>query len=56
MENSDTLSYGSFSISNKAASSWDFLQNKLNTDTTSESHNKAKKMLKLYFINSYKDQ
>ena len=56
MEHSNTLSYISFSIRNKAASSWNFLQSKLNTDVTSESHNKAKKMLKLYFINSYKDQ
>ena len=56
MEHSNTLSYGSFSIRNKAASSWNFLQSKLNTDATSESHNKAKKMLKLYFINSYKDK
>ena len=56
MEQSNTQSYGSFSIRNKAASSWNFLQNKLNTDVISESHNKAKKMLKLYFIDSYKDQ
>ena len=56
MERSNTLSYGSFSIRNKAASSWNFLQSKLNTDVTSESHSKAKKMLKLYLINSYKDQ
>ena len=51
-----TQSYGSFSIRNKAASSWNFLQSKLNTDVTSKSHNKAKKMLKSYFINSYKDK
>ena len=56
MEHSNTLLYGFSSIRNKAASSWNFLQSKLNTDVTSESHNKAKKMLKLYFINSYKDQ
>ena len=56
IERSNTLSYGSFSIRNKAASSWNFIQSKLNTDVTSESHNKAKKMLKLCFINSYKDQ
>ena len=45
MERSNNLSYGSFSIRNKAASSWIFLQSKLNTDVTSESHNKAKKIL-----------
>ena len=56
MEHSNTLSYGSFSIKNKAASPWNFLQSKLNAGVTSESHNKAKKILKLYFINSYKDQ
>ena len=43
MEHSNTLSYGSFSIRNKAASSWNFLQSKLITDVTSESNNKAKK-------------
>ena len=38
MEHSNTLSCGSFSIRNKAASSWNFLvQSKLNTDVTSES-------------------
>ena len=41
MEHSNTQSYGSFSIRNKVASSWNFLQNKLNTDIISESHNKA---------------
>ena len=51
MKHSNTRSYGSFSISNKAASSWNFLQSKSNTDVTSESHNKAKRMLKSYFIN-----
>ena len=56
MEHSNTLPYGSFSIRNNAASSWNFLQSKLNTDVTSEPHNKDKKLLKLYFINSYKDQ
>ena len=56
MEHPNTLSYGSFSIRNEAASSWSFLQSKLNTDVTFESYNKAKKMLKLYFITSYKDQ
>ena len=56
MEYSNTQSYGSFSTRNKAASSWNFLQSKLNTDVSSGSHNKAKKMLKSYFINSYKDQ
>ena len=51
-----TLGYSFLSIRNKAASSWNFLQSKLNPDVTSESHIKAKKMLKLYLINSYKDQ
>ena len=41
MEHSSTQSYGSFFIRNRAASSWDLLQSKLNTDSTSESHNKA---------------
>ena len=41
MEHSNTLLYGSFSIRNKAASSWNFLQSKLNTDVTSESHDKT---------------
>ena len=36
IEHSNTLSYGSFSIRNKAASIWNFLQSKLNTDVTSE--------------------
>ena len=56
MEHSYTKSHGSFSIRNKAASSWEFSQSKLNAYVTSESHNKAKKMLKSYIINSYKDQ
>ena len=56
MELSNTNSYGSFSIRNETASSWKFLQSKLNTDVTSESHNKAKEMVKLCFINLYKDQ
>ena len=56
MEHSNTLSYGSFSIRNKPASWWNLLQSKVITDVTSEPHNKAKKMLNLYFINSYKDQ
>ena len=43
MEHSNTLLYGFSSIRNKAASSWNFLQSKLNTGVTSESHNKAKK-------------
>ena len=55
-EHSNTQSYGSFSIWNKATSSWNFLQSKLNTNVTSESHNKAKKLLKSYFVNSNKDQ
>ena len=50
MENSNTQSYGSFSIRNKAASLWNFLQNKLNTDYTSVSHNKTKKMLKSFVL------
>ena len=52
MEHSNTQSYDSFSIRNKAASSWNFLQSKLNTDITLKSYNKAKKMLKSYFIDS----
>ena len=56
MEHSNTLSYGSFTIRNKPVSSGNFLQSKLKVDVTSESHNKAKKMLKLYFINLHKDQ
>ena len=39
IKHSNTQSYGSFSIRNKAASSWNFLQSKLNTDVASESHN-----------------
>ena len=50
-EHSNTQSYGSFSIRNKTAFSWNFLKSKLNMDITSASHNKAKKMLNLYFIN-----
>ena len=41
MEHSNTLPYISFSIRNKAAPSWNFLQSKLNTDVTSESHDKT---------------
>ena len=44
MEYSNPQSYGSFSIRNKAASSWNFLASKSNTDVISESHNKAKKL------------
>ena len=56
MKHSNTQSYLSFSIRNKAASSWNFLQSKLNTDVTFESHNKAKKILKSYFIRSVKPE
>ena len=38
------------------AFSWNFLQSKLNINVTSESYNKAKKMLNSYFINLYKVQ
>ena len=56
MEHSRTQFYSSFSIRNKAASLWNFLKRKLNTNVTSQSHNKAKQMLMLYFLSSYKDQ
>ena len=40
MKHLNTQVYGSFSIRNKAAFSWNFL---LNTDVTFESHNKVKR-------------
>ena len=43
MEHSNTLSYGSFSIRNKAATSWNLLQSKLNTNFTSDLHHRMKK-------------
>ena len=43
MEHSNTQSYGSFTVRNKTVSSWNFLQSKLNTGATSESHNQVKK-------------
>ena len=48
--------YGYSSVRNKSASTWNLMVNKIKTDLITEANIDVKKMIKTFFISSYKNQ
>ena len=48
--------YGYSSVRNKSASTWNLMVNNIKTDLITEANINVKKMIKTFFISSYKNQ
>ena len=48
--------YGYSSVRDKSASTWNLMANKIKTDLITEANINVKKMIKTFFISSYKNQ